>query len=149
MRAKNPVYHQKICRECELPFESVTVRALDCSDCRVGRNSRWARRNHEKVRDNYLRKRYGITLDQYNRLLETQGGGCAICGITESDFGKYLSVDHDHRCCPGIFACGRCIRGLVCNPCNTNVLSKNTIETLQVAVAYLRKHDRKIKRRKP
>jgi hypothetical protein len=29
-----------------------------------------------------------------------------------------LTVDHDHRCCPGPVSCGACVSGLLCTPCN-------------------------------
>ena len=48
----------------------------------------------EKERDKRLQKTYGITADDYQRMLEEQDYGCAICG---SDGGeRRLHVDHDH-----------------------------------------------------
>jgi len=63
------------------------------------------------VRNTELKKLYGITLAEYNAMLESQGGGCAICGgqQTHSRF-KNLSVDHCHDT-------GK-VRGLLCNNCN-------------------------------
>jgi hypothetical protein len=29
-----------------------------------------------------------------------------------------VHVDHDHRCCPGDYSCGRCVRGLTHEACN-------------------------------
>lgn len=49
-----------------------------------------------RKRDLYLRRKYAITLDEYNRMLADQGGVCAVClrpGVTRS-----LAVDHDHKC---------------------------------------------------
>lgn len=62
-----------------------------------------------------LKRRYGITAEQYDALLEAQGGVCAICG--EPPKGKALHVDHDH-------ATGG-VRGLLCGgyrSCNTTLL---------------------------
>jgi hypothetical protein len=66
---------------------------------------------------------YGITEEQYDALLKTQGDGCAICGRTQEENGRgyYLSVDHDHTCCPGKRSCGKCVRGLLCLRCNNNM----------------------------
>lgn len=61
--------------------------------------------------------RFGLTPEKYDALKEAQGGKCALCrratGAT-----KRLAVDHDHACCIGPTSCGRCVRGLVCGPCN-------------------------------
>ena len=70
-------------------------------------------------RGNKLKNLYGITLAQYEKLLELQGGMCAICDAVPD--GKNLAVDHDHSCCPGGRSCGRCIRGLLCHSCNLSI----------------------------
>lgn len=57
------------------------------------------------------RYRYGITLEDYEAMLERQDGGCAICGRPPQ--GKRLSVDHNH-------SNGR-VRGLLCVRCNSAV----------------------------
>lgn len=61
----------------------------------------------------HIKRRYGLTLEDYNKLLDLQLGSCAICnkkaGITIT--GKCdLHVDHDH-------VTGE-IRGLLCSRCN-------------------------------
>lgn len=60
---------------------------------------------------------YGITVDDYETMLEQQNGGCAVCGGTIANRGKNsmsrLHVDHDHDT-------GR-VRGLLCHPCNTGI----------------------------
>jgi 5-methylcytosine-specific restriction endonuclease McrA len=50
----------------------------------------------ERDRDKRLRKTYGITLDQYNQILDAQDGKCAICGRPATDFKTSLNVDHFH-----------------------------------------------------
>jgi Recombination endonuclease VII len=61
-----------------------------------------------KRREYLLRSKYGIDLAEYQRLLEMQDGGCAICGRKP---GKTpLHVDHNHT--TGI------VRGLLCHQCN-------------------------------
>jgi hypothetical protein len=64
-----------------------------------------------------LKSLYGMTVEQYDAMLEAQGGGCAVCGGGTQD-GRRLHVDHDHGCCPGRRSCGRCIRGILCRACN-------------------------------
>jgi hypothetical protein len=60
---------------------------------------------------------YSITAEKYAALLEFQGGTCAICRRANGT-RKRLAVDHDHSCCAGPTSCGRCVRGLLCGPCN-------------------------------
>ena len=65
--------------------------------------------NEEKKlrdRDKRLRATYGITLEQYNQILEAQDGKCATCGRPATAFSVSLAVDHEHfkvvsaRCTP-------------------------------------------------
>lgn len=65
-----------------------------------------------------LKNRYNITLEQYEQMLEEQGGVCAACG-GKCKTGVNLAVDHDHYCCPKEKgSCGKCVRGLLCRSCN-------------------------------
>jgi hypothetical protein len=58
----------------------------------------------------------GLTGIEYEAMLAVQEGVCALCGQPPKT--KRLAIDHDHRCCPGHFSCGKCIRGLLCTKCN-------------------------------
>jgi len=74
-----------------------------------------------------LKKKYNITQEDYEILLEQQNFKCAICK-EESD--KKLHIDHDHKT-------GK-VRGLLCSPCNTGLgLMKDSILLLQNAMIYL------------
>jgi hypothetical protein len=64
-----------------------------------------------------LRLMYGLTKAQYEAMVSSQGGACAICRVQE----KRLVVDHDHSCCPGEKTCGKCLRGLLCHACNQGI----------------------------
>ena len=86
-----------------------------------------------------LIRRYHITYEQYNLLLEKQHGVCAVCGKPE-ETQRQLCVDHDHSCCPGELSCGKCIRGLLCSKCNRGLgLLKDSCEILEKALVYLRR----------
>lgn len=69
-------------------------------------------------------RRFQMTEESYAELLEAQGDGCAICGVTQPD-GSVWHIDHDHTCCPVdiVTTCGNCVRGLLCPPCNTRALA--------------------------
>jgi len=87
-----------------------------CRKCESKRRANWKRNSPEKYtvshRKSLLKKRYGVTLKQYDKMFDEQGGGCAICGgINKS--GYRLAVDHDHNT-------GR-IRALLCQNCNRKI----------------------------
>lgn len=84
------------------------------------------------IRNKHYKKTYGITLEEYDQLLEAQGGGCAICGAKESTRGRRLGVDHNHET--------KKVRGLLCNHCNSLIgFAKDDTYILQQAIDYLRK----------
>jgi hypothetical protein len=72
-------------------------------------------RNSEKVstirRARSLQHFYGLTIDQYQRMLAGQGGVCFIC--RRAPKARRLDVDHCHKT-------GR-IRGLLCHRCNRGI----------------------------
>jgi hypothetical protein len=94
---------------------------------------RWSQNNPDKLRAYNLR-RFNLTIDQYDKLSELQGGVCAICQRPPRGT-KYLAVDHDHACCPADESCGECIRGLLCGPCNLSL--GNLEKYMHRAVEYL------------
>lgn len=96
--------------------------------------------NRRKAREGQLKRKYGITLEQYNKMLEDQNGVCLICSGTGgmSHMLTPLVVDHDHTCCEGQTTCGKCVRGLLCSGCNTGIgLLKDDPNILLAAAAYL------------
>lgn len=96
------------------------------------------RRQRLAAAGRYVQRTYALTAEEYTRLYELQGRRCAICrratGAT-----KRLAVDHDHGCCPGPTSCGKCVRGLVCGPCN-DVLAhaRDDVAFFHRAAQYLR-----------
>ncbi|VVB50867.1 Recombination endonuclease VII [uncultured archaeon] len=65
---------------------------------------------NEKARAKRLMDNYKLTVEQYEAILEHQGGVCYGCGEAEPVKGRRLSVDHDHE--TGL------VRGLLCSRCN-------------------------------
>lgn len=82
-----------------------------------------------KARDLYLRRTYGISLKDYEKMLEKQGFACAICKRPQTAFKKSLHVDHDHKTNE--------IRGLLCYYDNKRFVGRHTKETVLKLVAYL------------
>lgn len=99
--------------------------------------ARWRERNPDADADKTLRRKYGITLAQYDELFELQGGVCALCKKGETtkrrkkgEGRERLAVDHCHDT-------GR-VRGLLCFKCNTAIGSLgDTEEDARKVVEYL------------
>jgi hypothetical protein len=66
-------------------------------------------------------KRYGLTDEDFDRMLEEQGYACAMC-FEPFQEDEPVFIDHDHACCPDEKrSCGRCVRGLLNLRCNVGV----------------------------
>lgn len=101
---------------------------------RAAQTRAWREANPEKhrriQRNSQLKRKYGITLEDYEQALAEQGGTCAICNC-EPEENKNLHVDHCH-------ATSR-IRGLLCGHCNKGLgLFRDHPDNLERAAAYLR-----------
>jgi hypothetical protein len=81
------------------------------------RHKKWATENFQKRREYNLKRTFGITIEQYEDLLDKQGRCCYICKRPETDFAKKMAVDHDH-------VTGE-IRGILCHPCNKMLIGKH------------------------
>ena len=92
----------KKCGTCKRVLMLEDGAALICGLCKAAKK-RYLASPKGKVaeRRKYLKKAYGITLEQYNEMYEAQGGRCRICLKHESAKNQYgmkqLSVDHDHK----------------------------------------------------
>ncbi len=90
------------------------------------------------TRYRHLWNDFKLTPEAYADLLQTQGGTCAICKQMPD---SVLHVDHDHTCCPAKKkTCGRCVRGLLCGPCNYGLGNfADSIERMKAAITYLQR----------
>lgn len=66
-------------------------------------------RRREQWREGYRRRKFGLEPGEFDEMLRTQMGCCAIC-LTDAPNGKGWCVDHDHET-------GR-VRGILCHSCN-------------------------------
>jgi hypothetical protein len=93
-----------------------------CKECAKTKAKQWCENNPSKrkkiARISLWKLRYGLTEEAYNKILNLQGGLCAICKKPPVE-GKMFIVDHDHSCCPTINSCGKCVRGLIHQRCNS------------------------------
>jgi Recombination endonuclease VII len=92
-------------------------------------------RDPRYIRGYRLMTEYGLSLADYDAMLQAQNGVCDICGETETakdNLGsvKPLTVDHDH-------ASGR-VRALLCNACNLMLgAARDRADLLRQAADYL------------
>jgi Recombination endonuclease VII len=132
------------CKACNLAARAKKYR----SDPRpaIERAQRWQRENPERhratqreyvasgrksasSRKSHLKRKYGLTLEAFDQMLASQGGGCAICGRPDAD-----NVDHDHET-------GR-VRGILCWNCNIAVGQfEDSVDRVVMAAGYLSRDD--------
>lgn|SRR6266576_263560 len=146
----------KTCSKCQVtqPIDAFTKDGNQSDGLRVwcrvcARTSYRARRGNPDtprrgergipLRARELRRKYDMTLEEYEALLHAQKKACAICGSVDPRHGRgptgaspYLAVDHDHT--SGL------VRGLLCHPCNRGLGQlQDSEEILEKAIAYLRR----------
>lgn len=126
----------KTCTKCNLSKDDSEFRPRSdrpgkfMSVCRICENINARGQKYRPVvsKTLNLKKRFGLTLEQWDEMNLQQGGMCAIC-----DGESELCVDHNH-------ITGQ-IRGLLCKSCNLSLgLMKDSVTTAQAAVNYLKKH---------
>ena len=90
--------------------------------------------NKAKLRDNHLQSQFGLTHDDYEKILAEQNGVCWICKEHRVAKNKeYMAIDHCH-------SSGK-IRGILCNWCNKALGAfRDDIDLLKNAIEYLEKH---------
>lgn len=116
---------QRICADCPRDITGRRAHSIRCDDCQAtyrkinGRALARERiralapeeRRQRKVRTN-LKSKYGMTVEQFDMMAESQGHLCAVCGLSPVGRGKgdVLVVDHCHK--------RGHVRGLLCGNCN-------------------------------
>lgn len=80
---------------------------------------------------------YGLTVEQWQAMVDAQGNRCAICGSPpvpgSGPATKRLHVDHDHRTGKN--------RALLCNACNRALgYFRDDRDRLLAAARYLEEH---------
>lgn len=93
--------------------------------------------NKEKNRNSTLLRKFGITIQQYNRMIKNQNNTCAICSKKETykqhGLIKQLAVDHCHKT--------QKVRELLCHKCNIGIgMFLEDVSIIDKAKNYLIKH---------
>jgi hypothetical protein len=109
-------------------------KASQCKSCFKVHEKNWQLNNPEKFkascRKRNLKKKYGLSVEQYDKMFNKQNKRCACCN-RETD---KLVVDHNHTT--------GAIRELLCSPCNTALgLLNEDVTVMQNMSNYVRKHN--------
>jgi hypothetical protein len=95
-----------------------------CKECHAFRTKKYYENNpemqnspakimYEKTkRRNW--QRHNMQEENYNKMYLLHEGKCHACKDRPA-----TNIDHSHECCPGSYSCGLCVRGILCNQCNT------------------------------
>ncbi len=95
------------------------------------------RRARRSRHNSHLKEAYGITIEQYDQVLASQQGKCAICKGGTSK--RHFAVDHNHK--------NGNVRGLLCARCNTGLARfMDDITNIRRAVRYLKRDGEKVTR---
>lgn len=82
----------------------------------------------QRQRPGRIKRKYGITVDEYDALMSKQVGRCPICKQATD-----LVIDHCHRS-------GK-VRALLCDRCNRLLgVADDDIQLLRSAIAFLNQH---------
>jgi hypothetical protein len=100
---------------------------------RRGNNLVFRSSNPEKIREYRLRSKYGISLEDHDRMFASQGRCCAICRSDDpGSYGRW-QTDHCHKT--------GAVRGILCQPCNTALgFVRDSIPVLENMIEYLDNH---------
>jgi len=113
----------KPCARCGEASRDISCYCYPCHN----KNGKESKVRNGGSRDYHLRRRYGLTEEEVDGLIEKQQGVCSIC---QSMPDKW-HVDHDHD--TGV------VRGVLCHHCNTALGNfRDDVKLLERAIAHLR-----------
>ncbi len=119
-----------------------TGQGRQCRECRTRRTIKWRQNNSDKHKNTILKRKFGLSLEDYKRMEKAQNGLCAICKQPNAD-GRALAVDHNHNCCGETKACDKCRRGLLCGNCNRGLGNlQDNPAVLYRAIEYLNQYQK-------
>ncbi len=132
-------HHGELTQENIIIIKRKTYTTSWCRLCRNQKQRNYYRKNPQWGRDQNLYTRFRIRRHEYNNWAAEQGNKCALCFKHETYINKKLnapnplSIDHCHKT-------GK-LRELLCQKCNTLLgMAEDSIERLQTAIEYLRRH---------
>ena len=132
----------KICKQCGSTERYNNGNCKPCNDLksasyysknsdRLKRLAKEYKQAHPECNRKWeLKNKYGMSIEEYDRLLEAQGGRCFLCLVEKCQSGRRFAVDHCHKT--------NKIRGLLCLHCNKALgLFRDNPDVLRRAAAYV------------
>ncbi len=115
-----PGFLEPWCRPCQNERGREVYRRRKAAGYRRSANYRHAE---------YVRRQYGLSPGEYEQMLTTQGGVCALCSQPPAD-GQRLAVDHCHKTGD--------VRALLCLRCNGGLgCFQDGAELMRLAARYV------------
>lgn len=140
----------RVCKKCDLrkPMEKFhwaskkTCRRRKCKSCTYSEFQARLAEDPTKIRAiaraAYLKKNYGITLEEELAMLAACGNRCEICKKEIPNKGDWR-IDHDHET--------GAVRGILCNQCNLGIgMLQDSQQVMLAAIQYLKDHNDNIER---
>lgn len=95
------------------------------------KHKKYVEKNDITYKQSY--SRHHISEEDFYKLLNKYDGKCYACRENTA-----TCIDHDHSCCPSAYSCGSCIRGMLCNWCNSALgHSGDSVQKLYKLIDYL------------
>lgn len=126
--------HEKSCKECMSAARRAHYKAK--RDSVLKRVRKYRKGNPDKIKHTKLMQTYGISFAEYNVILASQNGVCAVCEREERAIWRgqktRLAVDHDHST--------GAVRGLLCQKCNRALgLLEENVRHMARLIEYIEK----------
>lgn len=138
------------CKTCRDYFKDYSKRREYVERRKLRRRAKWKstpemrakqalyyEKNRERLRPvrmaNHLRRKYLVSLSDYNRMLAEQNNKCGICKVEFPKSYKVWNrpcVDHNHQT--------KMVRGILCRKCNLALTYVENFEFWDAAQTYLR-----------
>lgn len=110
-------------------YHKTREQRLNLNKKRYKENKQWFFDNNKKY---VLKKKYKLSLEEYQRMFDLQEGLCFLCKQKGED-NRLLCIDHNHN--------NGKIRSLLCGSCNRGLgLFKDNPNLLERAAEYIRAH---------
>jgi hypothetical protein len=127
---------KKYGREYEQNKDKIKERKREYYERNKDKKKEYEKQNKKRKKENYFLRKYNLTLEQYQQMLQDQHNKCCICGIEfdDSRMRTRPCVDHCHKT--------KKVRSILCSNCNSAIgLLREDTFILKRTIKYLKKHN--------